>query len=436
MPKDLNRTPLDEWHKEHGGQMIEFAGWEMPVAYPKGIIDEHLATRRYGGLFDISHMGRFSIQGRDAVSFLQHVLTNDVLALDPGMAQYTLIQNDRGGSIDDAYLYRLEEENLSLQSNYVLVVNAANKERDWDWLMEHRRPFKDLVIADKSDEIGMIALQGPLTRGVLERIVLESHSKLPDPWRNRLRVCEIEGEQVSVTISRTGYTGEPICFELFMAADKVRRVWEKILAVGEPEGVVPVGLGARDTLRLEAGLPLYGHELGLDAQGKEIPIYAVSSAAMATSFSPLKGDFIGREALRRQFEETKARIKRSPLPSNSERVVLKRVLPVAVVGQGIARQGYEVFVGEGSSGHVTSGTMVPYWVSSDEGILSKPTGGKKMRSIAMAYVDADLEGGTRLEIRQKGKTIEGIVVERHLSGEAPPYARPILVQEKKVKPVP
>ena len=136
----------------------------------------------------------------------------------------------------------------------------------------------------------MIALQGPLTKGVLERIVLESHSKLPDPWRNRLRVCEIEGEHVSVTISRTGYTGEPICFELFMAAEKTRRVWEKILAVGGQEGIVPVGLGARDTLRLEAGLPLYGHELGLDAEGKEIPIYAVSSAATGDQFlAPERG---------------------------------------------------------------------------------------------------------------------------------------------------
>jgi aminomethyltransferase len=433
MPKKLNQTSLNAWHREHGGQMVEFAGWEMPVTYPTGIIEEHLATRRYGGLFDISHMGRFSIRGGDAISFLQHVLTNDVLALDSGMAQYTLIQNERGGAIDDAYLYRLEEENLSLQSNYVLVVNAANKENDWHWLKEQKSRFRDLVIEDKSDEIGMIALQGPLTRGVLEKIVIESHSKLPDPWRNRLRVCEIEGERVSVTISRTGYTGEPICFELFMAAEKVRSVWEKILTVGGPDGIVPVGLGARDTLRLEAGLPLYGHELGLDVQGKEIPIYAVSSAATATSFSSLKGNFIGREALRRQFEETKARVSRSLLPSKSERVVPKRVLPVAIMGQGIARQGYEVLAGEKSSGQVTSGTAVPYWIFSDEGILSKPTGEKGMRSIALAYVDADLEMGARLQIRQREKTIEGIVVERHLSGEAPPYARPVLMQEKKIK---
>jgi aminomethyltransferase len=430
MAKTLKRTVLHGWHKEHGGQTIEFAGWEMPLVYDKGIISEHLATRRYGGLFDVSHMGRFFIRGGDAVSFLQHVLTNDVLALDPGMAQYTLIQNERGGAIDDAYLYRLEEDNVFLESSYVLVVNAANKDRDWDWLKEEKNRFKDVLIEDRSEEIGLLALQGPLTRGILERIVLESHSKLPDPWRNRLRVCEIEGEHVSVTISRTGYTGEPICFELFMAAEKLKMVWEKILAVGGPEGIVPVGLGARDTLRLEAGLPLYGHELGLDGEGKEIPIYAVSSAAQATSFSPLKGNFIGREALKKQFEEAKARVTRTPLPDKSERMLPKRIFPIAGIGQGIARQGFEVFAKGSPAGYVTSGTMVPYWVFSDAGILSKPTGESKMRSLALAYADADLEEGDRVEIQQRGKTIEGIVVERHLSGEAPPYSRPLGVQPR------
>src|SRR4030043_1698017 len=215
MPKDLKKTALYSWHKTHGGQMVEFADWEMPVAYQGGILDEHLCTRKYGGLFDISHMGRFLIHGEDATSFLQYVLTNNAFALEHGMAQYTLIQNEWGGAIDDAYLYRLDEGNLPSESRYLLVVNAANKEKDWDWFMDHRKRFKGLVLVDKSEEMGMIALQGPLTKGVLEKIVIESHSKLPDPWRNRLRICEIEGVRVAVTISRTGYTGEPICFEIF-----------------------------------------------------------------------------------------------------------------------------------------------------------------------------------------------------------------------------
>ena len=198
-------------------------------------------------------------------------LTNNVTALDPGVAQYTLIQNEEGGLIDDAYVYRLEEGDPSLETNYLLVVNAANKEKDWNWFLDHKKRYKNVVIDDKTDEIGMIALQGPHARRVLEKILLEDHTKLPDPWRNRLRVCELEGEHVHITISRTGYTGEPICFELFLPGEKLRLIWEKILDAGEEEGIVPVGLGARDTLRLEAGLPLYGHELGRDAAGNRYP---------------------------------------------------------------------------------------------------------------------------------------------------------------------
>ncbi len=437
MPIDLKQTPLHAWHKEHGAQMVEFAGWEMPVSYKPGILEEHLATRKYGGLFDISHMGRFLIYGEEAIPFLQQVLTNNVFALEHGMAQYTLIQNEWGEAIDDAYLYRLDIGNLPSESRYLLVVNAANKVRDWNWLIEHKRRFRGLILEDKSDEMGMIALQGPATKRVLEKIVIESHSKLPDPWRNRLRVCEIEGVRVAVTISRTGYTGEPICFELFSEREKMRMIWEAILNVGEKEGIVPVGLGARDTLRIEAGLPLYGHELGMDQEGKEIPIFAVYSAGLAVSFSPLKGDFIGREALRRQFEELKARTDGTPLPPREKQAIPRRIVPVAVIGsqggQVIARQGYEIFVIGKKAGYVTSGTMIPYWNFSDEGILSRPTEERGMRAIGLAYIDSDFEEGQRIEIQQRGKTIEGIIVEKHLSGEAPPYARPILFQERIVK---
>ncbi len=437
MQKDLKRTPLYSWHKEHGGQMVEFAGWEMPVAYERGILEEHLGTRKFGGLFDISHMGRFLIRGMEAIPFMQHVLTNNVMALDPGVAQYTLIQNEGGGAIDDAYLYRLEEGDPSLETNYLLVVNAANKEKVWNWFFDHKRRFKNMVIEDKTDEIGMIALQGPHAKRVLEKILLEDYTKLPDPWRNRLKVCELEGEHVQVTISRTGYTGEPICFELFLPAEKVRLIWERILAVGEEEGIVPVGLGARDTLRLEAGLPLYGHELGFDPQGIEIPIYAVPSAArLAMSFSRLKGEFIGKDILKRQFEEVTARESGKPLPPKERQLVPKRIFPITITGQGIARQGYEVFVGEILVGHVTSGTMVPHWVFSDRGILSGPTDEKKMRSIALAYIPSDLKEGQRIEILHRGKKFEGVIVERHLSGEAPPYAHPILIEEPKKIHVP
>jgi aminomethyltransferase len=430
MQKDLKKTVLNAWHKEHGGQMVEFGGWEMPVVYQKGIVEEHLNTRKNGGLFDVSHMGRFLIKGRGAIPFLQYVLTNNALALDPGMAQYTLIPNETGGAVDDAYLYRVDEEGSS-EATYLLVVNAANKEKDWDWLTGLKARFKEVDLEDESEAIGMVALQGPLAKKVLGKILVEGLSPLPDPWRNRLRLCVIEGIRIPVTVSRTGYTGEPICFELFSPAEKTVQVWEKILSTGE--GIVPVGLGARDTLRLEAGLPLYGHELGVDKEGEEIPILAAPSAKMAVSFSSAKGDFIGKEALRRQLEEMKARADRRSLPPRKDRVLSRVVVPIAVLGQGIARQGYEVYAGGERVGHVTSGTMVPYWKYTEQGLLSMPSEERGMRPIALAYLDADLEEGQKIEVRQRGKGIEGIIVERHLSGEAPPYARPILVPQKKAE---
>ena len=193
MQQDLRKTPLNRWHREHGGQMVEFAGCEMPVSYRRGIIEEHLGTRRYGGLFDISHMGRFSISGKDTVPFLQHVLTNNVLALDPGMAQYTLIPNERGGALDDAYLYRLDEDDASPRS-YLLVVNAANRKKDWNWFMEQRKKFPDLILEDRTDEIGMMAFQGPRSKTILGKIL-----RLPDPWRNRLKISQVEGTSVMVS---------------------------------------------------------------------------------------------------------------------------------------------------------------------------------------------------------------------------------------------
>ena len=426
MLRELKKTPLHVWHREHGGQMVEFRGWEMPISYKRGIIDEHLETRRYGGLFDISHMGRFLISGKDAVPFLQHVLTNNVLALEPGMAQYTLIPNEKGGALDDAYLYRLDEED-SGPREYLLVVNAAPREKDWNWLIEQKKRFLNVVIEDKTDEIGMMAFQGPRTKKVLEKIL-----KLPDPWRNRLRVGRVDGTWVMV--SRTGYTGEPICFEIFIAVEKVEFLWQRILSGGEKEGIVPAGLGARDSLRMEAGLVLYGNELGLDKEGKEIPIYAMLPAARVTvSFSPLKEEFIGREVLKAQFEEVNARENDYPLPPSEKRAVPRSIMPFFITGQGIARRGHEVFAEGQPVGHVTSGTMVPYWTFSEAGILGKVTDEKRMRAIGLAYVDADLEEGQKIEIRAKGKILEGLIVEKNLSSEAPPYAHPLFVLQKPVK---
>jgi len=420
MGRELKKTPLNAWHREYGAQMVEFGGWEMPVSYKRGILEEHLGTRRYGGLFDISHMGRFLISGKDALPFLLHVLTNNALALDPGMAQYTLIPNEQGGALDDAYLYRLDENDAGPRS-YLLVVNAAPREKDWNWFMEQKRRFSDLVIEDKTEEMGMMAFQGPATKKILEKIL-----KLPDPWRNRLRISDFEGTWAMV--SRTGYTGEPICFEIFIPREKLESLWGKILSMGEKEGIIPVGLGARDTLRTEAGLILYGNELGLDTEGKEIPVYAVLPPARVTvSLSPLKGDFIGREALRLQFEEVNRRENGYPLPPKEKRLIPKNIVPFLITGEGIARRGYEVFADGRAVGHVTSGTMVPYCVFSEMSLLGSPTDEKKMRPIGLAYLDSDLEEGQKIEVRHRGKVIEGVIVETNLSAEAPPYAHPVFV---------
>ena len=272
-------------------KMTDFGGWDMPLQYPGGIVEEHLATRKGAGLFDISHMGRFTIGGEDALPFLQYVLTSNVAALDVGLGQYTMIPNDSGGAIDDAYVYRFVED------EYLLVVNAANREMDWNHLESRRKEFPRTAMQDRTLALAMLGLQGPRSREILSSVI--DSGELPEPMRNECDIVTVGGAQVLV--ARTGYTGEPICFELFIEQADALRIWDLLLE----RGAVPVGLGARDTLRLEAGLPLYGHELGLDPEGKEIPIFAAKFARIAVSFSPFKGEYVGREPLARQFEALK-----------------------------------------------------------------------------------------------------------------------------------
>ena len=276
----MNRTVLYDNHVKLNAKMVDFGGWEMPVQYPAGIIEEHLATRRQAGLFDVSHMGRFVIRGEQALPFLQYVLTNNAAALQPGQAQYTMIPQESGGAIDDAYLYRFFEE------EYLLVVNASNREKDWAHFQKELKNFPRVECTDRTSEIAMISLQGPLSREIMLG-VLEAGG-LPEPSRNYLSVGKILGEQA--LIARTGYTGDPLGFELFVPSNLAPRIWDLLIE----KGAAPVGLGARDSLRLEAGLPLYGHELGSDPAGQEIPIFACPLVKFAVSFSPVKNDFIGK----------------------------------------------------------------------------------------------------------------------------------------------
>jgi aminomethyltransferase len=412
---DLLRTVFFDNHERLGAKMVDFGGWEMPIQYPNGIVSEHLETRKGAGLFDVSHMGRFLIRGADALAFLQNTLTNNAAALDPKEtgSQYTLIPNKTGGAVDDAYLYRFDT------IEYLLVVNASNRLKDWDHLQVLAAEFNDLQIEDVTERLSMLALQGPKSKEILTR--LAGSGTFPAPVRNAVGVVDMGGARIN--IARTGYTGEPLCFELFTERENGPSLWETLLR----EGAAPVGLGARDTLRLEAGLPLYGHELGEDPDGKEIPILAVPITKSAVSFSPLKGDFVGREALAKQFGALSKILKRNfSLISDLPRLIQ----PVAVTGRGIARAGSRVFMGDRHVGYVTSGTMVPYWIFEGEGLRSVRTDQHKLRSICLAYVDSHIIEGENLQLEIRGKMVDSLVVPFHLRSEAPPFARPIVVERE------
>jgi aminomethyltransferase len=411
---DLLRTLFHDCHVKLGATLVEFGGWEMPVHYAAGIVQEHLATRRRAGLFDVSHMGRFRVRGADALPFLQHALTNNAAALEPGEAQYTMIPSDTGGALDDAYLYRF------LPDEYLLVVNASNRLKDWEHLQDIRRRFPAVELADLTADLAMLSLQGPVSKDFLTA-VLES-GRLPEPLRNRLSVAAFKGARL--LLARTGYTGEAIGFELFIDSGHAAALWDRLINAG----VQPVGLGARDTLRLEATLPLYGHELGLDPESREIPIFACNLARFAVSFSALKGDYRGRPALVRQFEA----YRRFADGDFSRIADLPRLIrPIALSDKGIARAGARVLRGGKPAGFVTSGTMVPYWVSAGSSIDSTQTDEKGMRAIGMGLLDSDLQDGDSVEVDIRGRLTPAVIVPYHLRNEAPPRAWPILRDEQR-----
>jgi aminomethyltransferase len=408
---ELQQTVFYDRHVALGAKMVEFCGWDMPIFYPTGIVEEHLATRKGAGLFDVSHMGRFIIRGAGALRFLQHVLSNNAEALDirETGAQYTLIPTETGGAVDDAYLYRFVE------AEYLLVVNALNREKDWNHFQSLLKDFDDVELIDRTQEIVMLSLQGPMSRHILEEII--ESGPLPEPMRNAVSMVTISG--VRAKVARTGYTGEPLCFELFANRDDGPMLWDRMVA----KGATPIGLGARDTLRLEAALPLYGHELGEDPEGKEIPMMACPLAKFAVSFSPLKGDFLGRAALAVQQEALKKMISRDySLIQELPRLIRS----IAVAGRGVAREGSKVFKGDKHVGCVTSGTMVPMWTVEGKGLDSGQTDERQLRSICLGYIDSDIIEGDKLTIEIRGKAVDAVVVPFHMRSDAPPYARPIV----------
>jgi aminomethyltransferase len=280
----LKRTPLSETHERLGARLIDFGGWEMPVQYTS-IVDEHNAVRKAAGIFDTSHMGEIFVSGAGAEAFLNRALTNDIRKLSPGLGQYTLLCNERGGAVDDLYAYCLG------LGNYLLIVNASRIETDYDWLVGLQSRFGDgktVFIENKSDSYGAIALQGPKTPEFIDRAfpVAEGVGALAALTKNQVRMIGFEGELIYV--ARTGYTGED-GFEVIAPAPLIVRVWSACVNAGEAYGLKPCGLGARDTLRTESCYPLYGHELNETIT----PIEAGLGFFVAGN----KGEFIGSSVL-------------------------------------------------------------------------------------------------------------------------------------------
>jgi aminomethyltransferase len=338
--------------------MVDFGGWDMPVEY-SGIIDEHTAVRTRAGLFDVSHMGEIEIAGTDALAAVQRITTNDASKLAVGQAQYSGLPTESGTFVDDVLVYRLAD------AHFLLVVNASNIAKDVAWIVREIQPAGDAVAVNSSSRYALLALQGPLAREVVQPLTGVDLAAMKYYW-----FATGEVAAVNATISRTGYTGED-GFEIFVAAQSAERVWNALLDAGRGAGVVPAGLGARDTLRLEASMRLYGNDIDETT--------SVLEADLGWIIGWKKGAFIGREALERQKAEG----------------VSRRLVGFELIDRGIARHGYDVYHDGVKTGVVTSGTLTP----------------TVKKAIGMAYVPADrTEPGTPFEIDLRGRRARAVVV--------------------------
>lgn len=410
---ELKRTQLYDVHVAAGATMVDFGGWEMPIQYPSGIIAEHLYTRQVCSLFDVSHMGRLLIEGPQRKEFLQHVLTSNVSALDLNMAQYCIIPNENGGAVDDAYLYLFQED------NYLLVVNAANIDKDLEHLNRALSGF-DCTITNISDRWASIAVQGPKSKEMLMTLT-GGVSPTKEPTKNSLGTVSLEGRQAR--IAKTGYTGEPLGYEVYVRSEDAVWLWNRLVELGAR----PAGLGARDTLRMEASFPLYGHEMGTAPDGSEIPIFAVPLAKFAVSFSAQKGDFIGRAALERQHQ---AFIRHMDRDFSDMSALPRRIAPIALLDRGVMRAGMEIYKGDKLVGWVTSGTMVPYFKTQGEGLSTVILEASGKRAIGLCYIDSDVLVDDTVEVDIRGKRLKAVIPARHMSVGAPPFARPLLYGEQ------
>jgi len=338
--------------------MVEFGGWDMPVEY-SGIADEHLAVRTRAGLFDVSHMGEIEIAGSDALKALQHITSNDASRLAKNQAQYTALTTADGTFVDDVLAYRLADD------HFLLVVNASNIVKDFAWISKHIAGAGDAVAVNTSSRYALLALQGPAAREVLQALTGVNLSDIRYYW---FTAGEVAG--VKATISRTGYTGED-GFEVFVPPASAERVWDAILQAGKAAGVVPAGLGARDTLRLEAAMRLYGNDIDETT--------SVLEADLGWIVAWKKGPFIGSEALLRQKQEG----------------VRRKLVGFEVLDRAIARHGHTVYAGGKPAGVVTSGTQTPF--------LKK--------AIGMAYLPVERTSpGTDFEVDVRGRRVRAQVV--------------------------
>lgn len=347
------KTPLYDCHVAQEGKIVPFAGYLLPVQYPTGVIAEHMAVRTKCGLFDVSHMGEVIYEGPDALANINKILTNDYTKMDIGRVRYSLMCYEDGGVVDDLLVYKMRED------KYLIVVNASNHHKDVAWMQDHL--FGDVRFTDISDSVAQIALQGPAADAIIAKLTQD----IPQKYYSFIDNVDIGG--ITALISQTGYTGEK-GYEIYVAATDAPQMWQKLLAAGKDEGLIPCGLGARDTLRLEAAMPLYGHEMDENVS----PLEAGLNFAVK-----LDKEFIGRDALLAAGEPKR------------QRVGLK------VLGRGIVREHQDVYYQGQLIGHSTSGTHCPY------------LGG----AYAMALVAANsVNIGDKVEVDVRGRRIEAEVV--------------------------
>ncbi|UOE54379.1 glycine cleavage system aminomethyltransferase GcvT [Bacillus sp. CMF12] len=350
----LKRTPLFEVYKDYGAKTIDFGGWDLPVQF-SSIKEEHEAVRTKAGLFDVSHMGEIEVKGTDSLKYLQKMMTNDISKLKNSGAQYTAMCYENGGTVDDLLVYKIEDD------HYLLVVNASNIEKDFNWLEDHAEG--NVELKNLSEDMAQLAIQGPLAEKVLQKLAGTNLSDIG--FFKFQQDVDLNGKKALV--SRTGYTGED-GFEVYCDAKDAAALWNEILEAGKEEGVLPCGLGARDTLRFEANLALYGQELSPDITPLEAGIgFAVKVNKEA--------DFIGKEVLKNQKENG----------------VPRKLAGIEMIDRGIPRHGYPVYKGEELIGEVTTGTQSP--------TLKK--------NIGLVLIKKEHAGpGTELEVEIRGKRLK------------------------------